>query len=74
MDKGANKQAITAEANQAVESRAREDVDELAKSFTELYQRYLTEARVDTPKPAPVSPEAFISEPKSKAPNKADPT
>ena len=62
-----------AEAKQAVESRAREVFDELAKSFTELCQRYMSEARVDTPKPATVMPEAFTSAPKLKAPDKADP-
>jgi len=48
-----------AEAKQAVESQTREVVDELAKSFTELCRRYLSEAKVDTPKPATVMPEAF---------------
>ena len=62
-----------AEVKQAVESRAREVVDELAKSFTELCQRYMSEARVNTPKPATVMSEAFTSAPKPKAPNKADP-
>jgi len=61
-----------AEAKQAVESRAREVVDELAKSCTELCHRYMSEARVDTPKPATVMPEAFTSAPKPKAPDKAD--
>ena len=61
-----------AEAKQAVESRAREVVDELAKSFTELCQRYMSEARVDTLKPATIKPEVFTSAPKPKAPDKAD--
>ena len=62
-----------AEAKQAVESRAREVVCELTKSFTELCQRYMSEARVDTPKPATVIPKAFTSAPKTKALDKADP-
>ena len=63
MNKGPNKQAIMAEAKQAVESRAREVVDELAKNFTELCQRYMNEARVATPKPATVKSEVFTSAP-----------
>jgi len=33
----------------------------------------MSEARVDTPKPATVMPEAFSSAPKPKVPDKADP-
>ena len=73
MDKSPKKQFIMAEAKEAVESRAREVVDELAKNFTELCQRYMSEARVDTPKPATVKPEACTSAPKPKVPDKADP-